>query len=291
MGGSLFCGGERADMPKRFRAAYLELTNRCNRHCAFCWGSSREPGFMDPALFSKLAPQVAELAEIAYLHILGEALLHPDLERITAFAKEAGLPLGMTTNGTLFDHPNARILDDPVYRRLNISLHSGVTDSELERIFEFSEELLSTNANVHIDYRLWDRGSDRSVRERIADRYPVVRETPADGGKRVQLLRRLFLHEDRPFEWPEADAPRRSEKGFCHGGVFQFGVLLDGRVTACCLDADGILNFGSAAERRLSEILFARRFEQMRNGFLRGEVLEDFCLRCRYRERFSSSAV
>ena len=138
---------------------------------------------MDPALFSKLAPQVAELAEIAYLHILGEALLHPDLERITAFAKEAGLPLGITTNGTLFDHPNARILEDPVYRRLNISLHSGVTDSELERIFEFSEELLSTNANVHIDYRLWDRGSDRSVRERIADRYPVVRETPADGGK------------------------------------------------------------------------------------------------------------
>ena len=51
---------------------------------------------MDPALFSKLAPQVAELAEIAYLHILGEAFLHPDLERITAFAKEADLPLGMT---------------------------------------------------------------------------------------------------------------------------------------------------------------------------------------------------
>lgn len=288
---SLFCGGERADMPKRFRTAYLELTNQCNRHCAFCRGSSREPGFMDPVLFAGLAPQVAELAEMAYLHILGEALLHPDLERITAFAKEADLPLGMTTNGTLFDHPNARILDDPIYRRLNISLHSGVTDPELERIFEFSEMLLSTNPNVHIDYRLWDRGEEHSVRERIADRYAVARETLNEGGRRLQLRRRLFLHVARPFEWPEADAPRGSGKGFCHGGVFQFGVLLDGRVTACCLDADGILNFGNAAEQRLSEILFSRRFEQMRNGFLRGEVLEDFCRRCRYRERFSPSAV
>lgn len=49
------------------------------------------------------------------------------------------------------------------------------------------------------------------------------------------------------------------------------------------------MNFGNAGERPLREILFSRRFEQMRNAFHRGEVTEPLCLRCRYRERFRIS--
>lgn len=272
-------------MTKRFRTAYLELTNICNRRCTFCRGSSRPPDCMPVSLFAELAPQTAELADMAYLHILGEALLHPELKEITSIARRSGLPLGMTTNGTLFGHPNAAVLNDPVYRRLNISLHSGVEEF-LEEIFDFSGQLLSCNPNLRIDYRLWDAGEFRQVRARIAGHYRLSPEKLTRSGGRVLLADRLFLHMDAFFEWPSPDAPIRSGKGFCHGGVRQFGVLLDGRVTACCLDADGVMNFGNAAEERLSRILFSRRFEQMRNGFLRGEVLENLCLRCRYRERF-----
>ncbi|MGN0872316.1 MAG: radical SAM protein, partial [Victivallales bacterium] len=56
---------------KAFRAAYLELANVCNGNCAFCPGTTREPCFMDPFLFRRLAEETAPLAEIAYLHVMG----------------------------------------------------------------------------------------------------------------------------------------------------------------------------------------------------------------------------
>ncbi len=274
-------------MPKRFCAAYLELTTVCNRRCAFCRGTARPPGFMTDSLFARLAPQVAEIAELAYLHIMGEALLHPSLSRLTEIAARADLPLGMTTNGTLFECENASVLTNPVYRQLNISLHSGLAETELERIFDFADNLLTRNSNIHINYRLWDVGAFSTERARIAGRYRIAFPGPAHSGRQtVPLSPRLSLHMDRSFEWPSLDASPVSGRGFCHGGIRQFGVLYNGDVTACCLDADGVMKFGNAAGQPLNEILSSRRFEQMRNGFHRGEVIEPLCRHCRYRERF-----
>ncbi len=238
---------------------------------------------MTESLFAKLAPQVAEIADIAYLHIMGEALLHPQLQQFAEIACKANLPLGMTTNGTLFEHENTAVLANPVFRQLNISLHSGVT--ELETVFDFADSLLKQNPEIHINYRLWDVGKFSEERSRIAARYGVSVSETAER-QSVQLAQRMSLHTDISFEWPSLDAPFVSDSGFCHGGIRQFGVMYNGDVTACCLDADCVINFGNADQLPLKEILFSRRFEQMRNGFHRRKVIETLCQRCSYRERF-----
>ncbi|MEI3037563.1 MAG: SPASM domain-containing protein [Victivallales bacterium] len=276
-------------MQKRFRTAYLELTNICNRSCAFCRGTNRPPGRMSEFLFARLAPQVAEVAEQAYLHIMGEALLHPSLPELSEIAANAGLPLCMTTNGTLFGHANAAVLTHPVYRQLNISLHSGLTEAGQDRIFEFADSLLVENPAIRINFRLWDVGDLTPELQRIANRFRISVPAPSQTHRSIRLKSRLSLHLDRSFEWPSLDSPPLSAHGSCHGGIHQFGILCNGTVTACCLDADGAMNFGNAGERPLREILFSRRFEQMRNAFHRGEVTEPLCLRCRYRERFRIS--
>ena len=146
-------------MSKRFRTAYLELTNVCNRNCSFCSGTRRPPARMSEELFARLVPQVAELADQAYLHIMGEALLHPSLPEFTRIAADAALPLCMTTNGTLFGCGNAAQLENPVFHQLNISLHAGLPSETLDEICGFCDSLRSVNPNLRVNYRLWNVGS------------------------------------------------------------------------------------------------------------------------------------
>lgn len=279
-------------MPKRFKTAYIELTNVCNRHCPFCHGTVRPPGFMDSALFAKAAEEVEPLAEKACLHIMGEALLHPELKTIAGTANRLGLPLVLTTNGSLFTTSNAELLLTHPFRQLNISLHSGVSPEELETILSFTEEAGKRNPEMFINLRLWnvcERNSE--YLSGILTRCGVASGSGWNLKRHSERLgKRLFLHFDESFVWPDLSLPECPGTGFCHGGIEQFGIFYNGDVTACCLDADGVMNFGNIRERRLSDILFSHRFERMRNAFYRGLVREELCLHCSYRDRFSDRA-
>ena len=276
-------------MSKRFKTAYIELTNVCNKHCPFCKGTTRPPEFMDPVLFAKAARESAPLAEKACLHILGEALLHPELQTIVETANRVSLPLVLTTNGTLFSSPNAELLLTHPFRQLNISLHSGVSEKELEEILSFTNKIRTCNPEMFLNLRLWnvcERNPD--YLRIIASRFGTTRLSPNQtDGRFVPLAPRLRLHFDDSFHWPDPASPARSAQGFCRGGIDQYGIFCNGDVTACCLDADAALNFGSIRTQSLSSILFSRRFEQMRNAFHRGHVTEELCLHCTYRDRFS----
>ena len=276
-------------MPKRFKTAYIELTNVCNKHCSFCKGTSRPPEFMEPDLFARAARESAPLAEKACLHILGEALLHPELRTIVETANRVSLPLVLTTNGTLFTEPNAELLLTHPFRQLNVSLHSGVSAEELEIILSFAEKTRKYNPEMFLNLRLWNVGGENpDCLRRISSRFGLSLHSPDRQKTRfVPLGPRFCLHFDESFRWPDPASPLRSERGFCRGGIDQYGIFCNGDVTACCLDADGAMNFGSIRKQTLASIVFSRRFEQMRNAFYRGHVTENLCLHCTYRDRFS----
>lgn len=279
-------------MAKRFKTAYIELTNVCNKHCSFCKGTTRPPEFMDPELFAKAAEESAPIAEKACLHILGEALLHPNLKTIVETAQRVSLPLVLTTNGSLFSSSNAELLLTHPFRQLNVSLHSGVSAAELEQILNFSEKAQRSNPEMYLNLRLWDVCSrNPEYLQAIASRFGTGL-TPSDCAEKrfVSLGPRFRLHFDQSFHWPNLSDPIRPAEGFCRGGIDQFGILCNGDVTACCLDADGVMNFGNIQNQSLNSILFSRRFEQMRNAFHRGIVTEELCRHCTYRDRFRQNA-
>ena len=162
---------------KAFRAAYLELTNVCNGNCAFCPGTTREPCFMDPFLFRRLAEETAPLAEIAYLHVMGEALLHPEFPSLMETALEHHLMTGLTTNGTLFDTPNAEALFCGCFRQVNVSLHAGITNEKLEQVIGFTKEAFRRVPGLYVNYRFWNIGeAEERTKECLAlieDRFGV----------------------------------------------------------------------------------------------------------------------
>jgi radical SAM protein with 4Fe4S-binding SPASM domain len=108
--------------------------------------------------------------------------------------------------------------------------------------------------------------------------------------KSLRLTGRISLHFDSRFTWPSPQLPVRTQSGFCHGLSSHFGVLADGTVVPCCLDKEAALPLGNCNDTPLATILSGPRASAMREGFARGELVEDFCRRCPFVARFDRKA-
>lgn len=92
---------------------HVEVTTRCNLHCAMCAKEARgqriDEGTMSRETFARLQPAFAGL-EALVLNGIGEPLLHPDLERFIEAAKR-DLPsrawVGFQTNAQLLGRARA----------------------------------------------------------------------------------------------------------------------------------------------------------------------------------------
>jgi MoaA/NifB/PqqE/SkfB family radical SAM enzyme len=120
-------------LPRQFKRIHIELTNRCNFSCVFCPDGimTRERGFMDEALACSAVDQIAELhlAEKITFHVMGEPLLHPRFFSILDHARQAGLPVGLTTNGALLTSDTIHELARRDLHQIDISLQSPDEES------------------------------------------------------------------------------------------------------------------------------------------------------------------
>jgi sulfatase maturation enzyme AslB (radical SAM superfamily) len=57
----------------------------------------------------------------------------------------------------------------------------------------------------------------------------------------------------------------------------------------CCLDKSGEINLGNVKQQSLHDILNSERFVKMRDGFLNGVLVEEFCQHCSFIKRFDKS--
>jgi radical SAM protein with 4Fe4S-binding SPASM domain len=131
--------------------------------------------------------------------------------------------------------------------------------------------------------RLWNIGGEDTLNAQILDRmharFPEEWRTIFSGYK---LRHKLFLEWGEKFEWPDPEADYCGDTHTCHGLRDQFGVLSNGTVVPCCLDADGVIALGNLFETPLSEILSCKRAANMRSAFDRHRVTEPLCQRCGY---------
>ena len=104
-----------------FKRVYVEITNVCNLSCSFCPGTGRPARFLAPAEFRILAERLRGHTEYLYLHVMGEPLLHPQLEELLAVARELGFRVCVTTNGTLLSRRGALLAG---VHKVSVSLHS-----------------------------------------------------------------------------------------------------------------------------------------------------------------------
>ncbi len=257
---------------------------------------------MNVAEFEAVLKEVAPLAETICLHLLGEPLAHPKFSEILDVCERYNTQIDLTTNGILINRHKERIIQSPAVRQVNFSLQAfkdNFPDRDLTPyllpLFEFTTAAHAQRPALYINYRLWNQESNDSDNEEVflkIESYfnlQINRNVETGAIKSKRIWNRLYLHFDSRFEWPSFSLPHQGTRGRCHGTVNHIGIHADGTVVPCCLDKSGAINLGNAKEQSLQEILASERFVKMRDGFLNGVLVEDFCQHCSFITRFDKT--
>ena len=256
-------------------------------NCSFCHGTKREKAFMTKEHFSLALERLRPYTDYLYFHLLGEPLCHPNIREYVEKAASDGFKVALTTNGRLLDEARATL---PLYK-VSVSLHSfeegddGEREEYLRRVCHFAR--LASSRGILVSLRLWNKGSDAD--NTTTEEY-LKREfsTPWREGRGTSFTigDGIYLEYANRFSWPDMGAEEEREKKFCYGMRDQIGVLVDGRVVPCCLDAEGDIALGNIFETSLDEIISSKRAVDILRGFDSRQAVEELCRRCKYADRF-----
>ena len=275
---------------KRLKKAYVEIGNICNLSCAFCPGTRRERRFMSVGEFRLAAQRLRAYTDYLYFHLMGEPLMHPELDALLAIAADMGYKVIITTNGTLLDKKGPLLLDSPAVHKINISLQSfeanegGALESYIESCARFAKAAGERGKLCVL--RLWNNKGLDSLNEAI--RALLRARFPGDwrqSRRSLALSERVYLEPGDKFDWPDMAAEGRNVH-YCYGLKDQIGILCDGTVVPCCLDHEGDIPLGNLFTDSLEDILSSPRALAIYEGFARRQAVEELCRRCGYAERF-----
>ena len=279
-----------------YSRVYVEITNTCNMHCSFCHGTSRQSKSMTLGEFARIIGNLKGITEYLYLHVLGEPLTHPMLPTFIEYATKSGFKVAITTNGTLLDKLGDALILCKTYK-VNISLHSFEKISAPEKhkayiksCLEFADK--ASQSGILCVLRLWNREENQNedqkalnditlqlIKERFSNEW-------AFGTRGARIRNKLHLEYGDRFEWPDSNRELLGDKVFCHGLSDHFGILSDGTVIPCCLDADGAISLGNIFESDIRSILSSERAIAIKQGFSEKKAVEELCKRCPYARRF-----
>ena len=275
----------------RFRKVYLEISNICNLSCRFCPGTKRSKKAMTEEELAVLLPKIRPYTDYLYFHLMGEPLLHKNLERFLEMAGSYGFKVILTTNGTLLKKQQEMLLSSPALHKVNISLHAFEANDlsvpfaqYLSDCFAFGNASKGTKLVV---YRLWNQGGEykqnRDILETMHQFFPGDWVQERQG---IRIADRTYLEYGDKFDWPDLTASEGDARVFCYGLRDQLGVLCDGTVVPCCLDHEGDLALGNLLTQDMEEILNTPRAKAIYNGFAHRQAAEELCRKCGYARRF-----
>lgn len=148
------------ELDHSFSAVEIEINHSCNRSCSYCPNSifeRKNQGEIDPALFTKLMTELAELGfkgRISY-HFYNEPMLHTNLVGIVketrAFLPKARIEL--YTNGTLLTLSRFRILLEAGISKFIVTRH----EADQQHRFGKTYEQLSAQEQSCVEYQDFSR--------------------------------------------------------------------------------------------------------------------------------------
>lgn len=278
----------------KFHHIYIEILNYCQFNCSFCPKTTRDSQAMKLEQFEHILQEIKPYTSLIYLHVLGEPLLHPQLEKFLHLAKMYEFKVNITTNGALLNKQSEILLNSGVLSKINISLHSMEdsgqaqldTSTYLENIFAFTAQAIQNN--ISVIYRLWDTNKQQdTILSKLQEKYPDVCLTntvsPQNG---IRLEYRVFLHQENQFTWPIQSSDTLNE-GYCLGLKSHLAILVDGTVVPCCLDSEGRIALGNIHQEAMSDILAKPRTQAIIKGFQKHKAVEPLCKTCTYKARFT----
>lgn len=261
-----------------FKKVYIEITNNCNLKCDFCTLNKRDQKFMSEDEFTLVLKKLKKHTKYLYFHVLGEPLLHPRINEFIDMASH-DFNVNITTNGYLIE----RIKNNKNIRQLNISLHSfneryqTTLEDYLNIIFDAVDVL---KENTFIQYRIWTkRKNTKEIIEHINKRYNSNIDYK-NIKNNTTIINNVFISSHDEFNWPKLDNSIYNDEGTCYALKDHIGILVNGDIVPCCLDADGIIKLGNIFVNSIDTVINSNVFNNMLNGFKINKKCEELCKHC-----------
>ena len=243
----------------------VEPTNHCNLNCNMCYSKIRKKGYMNIDLFMKIVDE-AKLIGIGNIDLLfgGESMLHPNFVDMINYISDKGIPMRMSTNGTLITEEIAVAIGKSTLKVLNVSIHDGVDldklKSNIELLFKYNEN------NVDIFGTYTKSEHDEEARSKIDSEIVPMFEVRVDKPNRNEECR-----------WEKAQV-----KGnvYCTKMRRYMPILWDGRVTTCCYDWEGKNAFGNVGKDGLASTWGSEHYIKLRKDIVNNIFHYDLCRTC-----------
>lgn len=267
----------------QFKKIYIEITNACNLSCPFCIKNQRKTNYMSMDNYKYIIDKIKPYTKEIYMHILGEPLLHPEINNFIKYANTNNLLVNITTNGYLINNldNNSKI------HRLNISLHSFDEiykldlNTYLKNIFNTIDKIKS---KTFISLRLWVNSKNTDyILKYINQRYNTNIDK-LENNTKIKITTNLIIDTFHEFIWPDLNNNYYNEIGKCKGLIDHIGILSDGTIIPCCLDTKATINLGNIYKDELTTILHQPIVNEMINGFKKGYKCQELCKHCSFLE-------
>ena len=281
---------------RKFKKIYIEITNICNLSCSFCPKTSRKQEFMSCEKIETIIKDIDPLTEYLYFHLMGEPLLHLELEKLLAIAERYNKRVVITTNGTLISKRQDILLKSKAIYKIVFSLHSFEANSSEISMEEYLSNIISfcksaDNTGIITAMRLWnfdknelkgENSLNDEILEVISKAFDIEKPDTDKliGNRGLKLADRIYLQTAQRFEWPDKDKDIITDKIFCYGLRDHFGIQVDGTVVPCCLDNNGEIPLGNIFKEKINDILKSEKTQNIFNGFSNRQACEELCKRC-----------
>lgn len=264
---------------KKLKKIYLEITNGCNLNCEFCIKNNRKIEYMNIDNFKLILNKLKKHTDYLYFHVLGEPLLHPNINELIDIASKS-FNINITTNGYLINNLKSNNI-----RQLNISLHS-FNDNYNIKLNDYLDNVfnkIDTLNNTYISLRLWVKNKyNKAIISYINDRYNLNIEFNV---KNYKINNHIFINNFHEFIWPDLNNNYYNEEGTCYALIDHIGILVDGTIIPCCLDSKAIINLGNIYKDNLDDILKNKRVDNMIKNFKNNKKCEELCKHCNFIEK------
>ena len=228
----------------------LEISSACNLKCPMCPQPERmrrPKGFMPFDTFRRVLDANPHLRRVGLTN-WGETLLHPELGRLLAYAREKDVEVCLTTNATLLTAERAALLLDSEVMAVVFSLDGVGEGYEAVRGADYAKVL----ANIQ---RFLGMNAERGGRcyteincvvgaHNRAHHATLLKELAAIGVDNVNM-QSCQLYDGGPGG--EGPAGRRRSP-VCPELYRALTVLAQGDVVPCCVDYDGMSRLGNVNE-------------------------------------------
>lgn len=263
---------------------YVEITNRCNLNCSFCIHNKRKIKDMSFDEYKVIISKIKDYTKEIYLHVLGEPLIHNNINEFIDYANANGLLVNITTNGFLIN----KIKNNKNIHRLNISLHSYNGNINLNKylsnIFNYIDMIRD---KTFVSIRLWVNNKySTKMLDYINKRYNCNILNLTDDMKE-KISNNLIIDINHEFIWPDMNNSYYSEVGTCRGLRDHIGILSDGTIIPCCLDSEGIINLGNIFINNIPSIFEKKIVHDMIKGFENNKKICELCRHCSFLKKDS----